>query len=302
MNGTISGRDADDYRAMTLIRRTEEAILDLFSQNRLSGTTHTSIGQEANAVGVIGQLDTARDHVISNHRCHGHYLAFGRPLGGLLAEVMGKATGVCKGRGGSQHLRHGNFLSNGILGGGSPIACGIAMTEKLNKGDGIVVSCLGDGSLGEGVVYESLNLASLWSLPVLFLVEANGYAQSTPTEKSVAGSIFGRAAPFGIEGSEITSTDVGEIREWGARAIEYVRRNRKPYWAVVHTCRLAAHSKGDDTRGGEELARLAQLDPLKILRPRINDEQAAEAEAWAVETVAMVLEEALSATDAELEG
>ena len=180
--------DVLDYRKMLLIRRTEELILRFFSEGKVRGTTHTYVGQEANAVGIIGQLDPQRDFVVSNHRCHGHYLAFGGPLDGLLAEIMGSRLGICGGRGGSQHLKFGHFFSNGVLGGGTPIGCGIALGEKLSKSTGIVVVCLGDGTLGEGVLYESLNMASLWSLPVLFLVENNRYAQTTPIALAVSGS------------------------------------------------------------------------------------------------------------------
>lgn len=269
------------YREMLLIRRTEEAILELFSIGKVSGTTHAYIGQEANAVGLIGQLDPEKDYVISNHRCHGHYLSFGGPLDGLLAEILGLEAGVCKGRGGSQHIKFGNFLSNGIQGGGAPIACGIALGEiKSGLRAGITVLCLGDGTLGQGVLYESLNLAALWNLPVLFLLEDNGFAQTTPVALGVAGSMVDRAAAFGIETGEIESTDAKEIYEFAAQAIEYVRTNGKPYWAVIHTCRLGAHSKGDDTRSCDEIETLRIKDPLSIQSRRLSEAELSEARAW----------------------
>ena len=196
------------YERMFFIRRFEETLLDLFSLGKLVGTTHTYIGQEANAIGVIDHLDPDVDTVFSNHRCHGHYLAFTDDAFGLLCEVMGKAPGVCGGKGGSQHLCKGNFYSNGVLGSIVPVATGIALAEK-RKGTGAVSTVfLGDGTLGEGVTYESLNIASLWQLPVLFVVENNHYAQSTPVELELAGSIAARGAAFGIETDELDTTDV----------------------------------------------------------------------------------------------
>ncbi len=291
-----------DFRAMLLIRRTEELVLRLFSEGKVSGTTHTYIGQEANAVGIIGQLTPRRDHVVSNHRCHGHYLAFEGPLKGLLAEIMGLANGICGGRGGSQHLKFDNFLSNGILGGGAPIACGLALGEKLGGSDGIVLLCLGDGTLGQGVLYESLNMAALWELPVLFLVENNRYAQTTPVELAVAGSIVERAAPFGIETSEIESTDISQLRAWGAQLIEYIHSRRKPFWGVVHTHRLSAHSKGDDTRSSEEVERCRRLDPLLIQGTRISDEEKLAAERWVQDVLAEALNSAEEMVVAETRG
>lgn len=269
------------YREMLLIRRTEETILELFSGGKVSGTTHAYIGQEANAVGLIGQLDSKKDYVISNHRCHGHYLSFGGPLEGLLAEILGLEVGVCKGRGGSQHIKFGNFLSNGIQGGGAPIACGIAMGgKKIGIDSEVAAFCLGDGTLGQGVLYESLNMAALWELPVLFLLEDNGYAQTTPKSLGVSGSMIERGKSFGIESGEIESTDVKEIYEFGAQAINYVRTTGKPYWAVIHTCRLAAHSKGDDTRSEEEINCLWEKDPLAIQRQLLTEAEENKAREW----------------------
>src|SRR3989304_4350572 len=180
------------YERMYFIRRFEETLLELFGQGKLVGTTHTYIGQEADAVGGIAHLDPGRDVVFSTPRCHGHYLAFTEDALGLLCEVMGKAPGVCGGKGGSQHLCKGNFYSNGVLGSIVPVATGIALPEK-GKGTGAVSTAfLGDGTLGEGGTYESLKLASVWKLPVLFVVENNHYAQSTPVELVLAGSITPR--------------------------------------------------------------------------------------------------------------
>jgi TPP-dependent pyruvate/acetoin dehydrogenase alpha subunit len=185
------------YREMLRIRRFEEKVLAEFSSGHFRGTTHTYLGQEAIAVGVIDGLGTD-DIVVSNHRSHGHFLAYGGNMHALFAELMGKSTGVCGGRGGSQHLHWNNFYSNGVLGGTSPIAAGIALSEKLRNRSTLTVLFLGDGALGEGVVYESLNMAALWSIPILFVVENNHIAQTTSIDLNLAGDITRRFDAFGI--------------------------------------------------------------------------------------------------------
>ena len=215
------------YERMFFIRRFEESLLDLFAQGKLVGTTHTYIGQEANAVGIIDHLERERDVIFSNHRCHGHYLAFTDDAFGLLCEVMGKAPGVCGGKGGSQHLCNGNFYSNGVLGSIVPVATGIALAEKKKRTGAVSTVFLGDGTLGEGVTYESLNMASLWKLPVLFVVENNHYAQSTPVELELAGSIPARAAAFGVETAELGDHGRrGDPRDGRARGREDPRDRR----------------------------------------------------------------------------
>ena len=181
-----------------LVRTVEQQLLALFSAGKLSGTTHTCIGQEMTAVALAASLDRAKDVIVSNHRCHGHYLAWTDDPDGLLAEVMGQGTGVCGGLGGSQHLSATGFFSNGIQGGIVPVAAGLAFAKKLAGSDGIVAVCIGDGTLGEGVVYETLNIASKWKLPLLVLLGNNLYAQSTSQTETLAGEICGRAAAFGI--------------------------------------------------------------------------------------------------------
>ena len=261
------------YERMFFIRRFEESLLDLFAQGKLVGTTHTYIGQEANAVGVIANLEPARDVVVSNHRCHGHYLAFTDDAFGLLCEVMGKAPGVCGGKGGSQHLCKGNFYSNGVLGSIVPVATGIALAEK-QKGTGAVSTVfLGDGTLGEGVTYESLNLASLWQLPVLFVVENNYYAQSTPVELELAGSIPARGAAFGIEVAELDTTDVEEIHEAAGRAVARIRETGAPFFLVLHTYRFSPHSKSDDQRDPAEIEERRKRDPLTVAGERLREQE-----------------------------
>ena len=169
--------NASAFHRAYLVRVVEQELLNLFAAGRLSGTTHTCIGQEMSAVALAAALDRGKDTVVSNHRCHGHYLAWADDPDGLLAEVMGKATGVCGGLGGSQHLSARGFFSNGIQGGIVPVAAGLAYAQKLAESGGIVAVCIGDGTLGEGVVYEALNMAAKWSLPLLVVLENNLYAQ-----------------------------------------------------------------------------------------------------------------------------
>ena len=269
-NQTINS--VDFYQDMFLIRTFEQGLLDLFSQGKLFGTVHTCLGQESDAVGVVGALQK-EDIVFSNHRGHGHYLMKTRDLDGLLAEVMGKETGICGGRGGSQHLcnREYNFYSNGIQGGIVPNAVGMALAEKTKKSDVIVTVFLGDGTLGEGAVYESLNLASLWALPVLFVISNNQYAQSTPVSLGVAGNIADRPRAFGIAVSELKVKNPEDVRTTAIHAIDEVRHNQQPYALVLQTYRLGPHSKGDDTRDPEEIEQHKALDPLLCLRATLDE-------------------------------
>lgn len=271
------------YSSMVLIRRFEERLLEEFQRGTLVGTTHAYIGQEADAVGIFSVTE-AEDVVFSNHRCHGHFLAYGGDVYRLAAELMGKATGLVGGRGGSQHIHWRNFYSNGIQGGIVPIATGMALAEREKRSGRIVLVFLGDGTLGQGVVYESFNLAALWKLPILFVLENNRYAQTTPVEKAVAGSIAGRFAAFGIATWERETSDVLEVRHLAQEAISYVRRGDGPAGLILHTYRFAAHSKGDDTRPPEEIARIRQFDPLTIHAARLTEaeRQRAEAEAQAI--------------------
>lgn len=280
---------AELYRRMFRIRLLEERLLDLFATGALVGTTHTCIGQEANAVGVIAHLDRERDIVVSNHRCHGHYIAFHDDLFGLLAEVMGRVDGVCSGKGGSQHLCAGNFYTNGVQGSIVPLATGMAMAEKRINGDTVVCVFIGDGTLGQGVVYECLNMVSLWSLPLLVVVEDNRIAQTTPRRLAVAGDIGARATAFGVESGAHATTDVRDVLDVAGMAVEYVRREQAPYFLVLETHRLRAHSKSDDTRDPVEVAAMAADDPLLVLAPSIPDSERVQLEAAAEAELAEVV-------------
>jgi 2-oxoisovalerate dehydrogenase E1 component len=260
----------DFYRALTLIRYFEQTVLDNFPKGVFQGTTHTYLGQEANAVGVLSQLQKG-DVVVSNHRCHGHYLACGGDVRALFAELMGRSTGVCGGRGGSQHLHWRNFYSNGVQGGILPIATGIALAEKqLNTGS-IAFCFLGDGTLGQGVVYEAFNMASLWGAPVLFVLENNRIAQTTPVELALAGEMTSRFAAFGIPVLELDTADVLAIQEAAGELVDQVRKEHAPRGLILHTHRFGPHSKGDDTRSPKEIEALKrEHDPLRIHTSRLS--------------------------------
>lgn len=248
------------------------------------GTTHAYIGQEANAVGILSVIEL-NDVVFSNHRCHGHFIAYGGDIRMLAAELMGKETGLCGGRGGSQHIHWRNFYSNGIQGGIVPCATGMAFAEKKKQSGQIVLVFLGDGTLGQGVVYESLNLASLWNLPILFVVENNLYAQTTHISLALAGSISARFEAFGIECIELESMDVLEIHHYASKIIESVREELIPKAFIIHTYRLCPHSKGDDFRDPKELEKYRSLDPLLVHGRRLAAEQRDGAESTCSELI-----------------
>lgn len=277
------------YKEMLLIRRFEERLLSEFSTGKLVGTTHAYIGQEANAVGVFDVINVD-DIIFSNHRCHGHYLAYGGDPYLLAAEIMGKKTGLVGGRGGSQHIQFRNFYSNGIQGGITPIAVGMALAEKQLQTDNIALVFLGDGTLGEGIVYESFNIASLWKIPVLFIIENNLYAQTTPIQSALAGKIIDRLTAFGIKAWEYNTTDVLKIREVSTEAVDYVRRSIQPAGLILNTYRFSAHSKGDDFRDKDEITSHQKIDPLIIHRVRLEIEECQKAE----EEVDHIIESAFS--------
>lgn len=244
-----------------LIRRVEQRLLDLYSQGLLFGTVHTCIGQELTGLAVDAFLEPG-DHVVSNHRCHGHFLARTDNVEGLIAELMGKSTGVCGGRGGSQHLCQDGFFSNGIQGGIFPVAAGLAYAQNVRGGDNLTVVFIGDGTLGEGAVYESLNLAAKWKLPLLIVLENNSYSQSTRQSETLAGDICARAAAFGVETFHTSTWDVEGLLAEVGRAATYVRDERQPAFLRIDTYRLAAHSKGDDDRDPQEVEEYRRRDPV----------------------------------------
>jgi TPP-dependent pyruvate/acetoin dehydrogenase alpha subunit len=257
-----SHKEIFDYRSLYRIRLFEETVLENFPKGIFFGTTHTCIGQEANAVGVLSSLQP-EDIVFSNHRCHGHFLAYGGDPRSLFAELMGKATGVCGGRGGSQHLQWRNFYSNGVLGGIVPVATGMALAEKLKGSQSAVVVFLGDGTMGEGVVYESLNIASLWKVPILYVLENNRIAQTTPIDLVMAGSLEGRFTAFGLPVRQLDTNDVLWVRTAAQELLSDIRQDCVPQVLILNTYRFGPHSKGDDTPGDRQRMR-AEHDHLQI--------------------------------------
>lgn len=268
-------------RKALLSRRTEERLLELFSSGEVSGTLHTCIGQEFSGAAVCSQL-REEDAVLSSHRGHGHYLSFTDDVDGIVAELMGKSSGCCGGLGGSQHLSRGNFYSSGVQGGIAPIALGHALARKRQGGGHISAVFLGDGTLGEGAVYESFNLAAKWELPLLFVLENNGIAQSTPLDDALAGDILPRAAAFDIRTERANTWDWEDLAGIARKSIDYVRKESKPLFLLVDTYRLKAHSKGDDTRPRTEVELFEKRDPLNILLADADPElQKLDAEAKA---------------------
>jgi TPP-dependent pyruvate/acetoin dehydrogenase alpha subunit len=279
---------------MCRIRRFEETILDKFATGVFHGTTHTYIGQEANAVAILSQIQDG-DAVFSNHRCHGHFIAYGGDMRGLFAELMGKATGVAGGRGGSQHVHWRNFYSNGVLGNAVPVATGVALASRMTGTQDIVVVFMGDGALGEGVIYEALNMASLWSAPVLYVVEDNGIAQTTPRSLAFSGDIGERFNAFAVPATEIISSDVEEIARISSGLLDEVRERSEPRALVIGTNRFGPHSKGDDTRPADEIeAMRATSDPIAIQGPRIPAEERRAIDARVEIEVAEAFEMALA--------
>ena len=229
------------------IRKVEEKFLSLFSEGKLNGTVHTCVGQEFSAVAFAGQLKK-KDFIFSNHRCHGHYIAFTGDTRGLMAELLGKASGASGGIGSSQHLCNNNFFSNGIQGGIVPVSAGYALGNKIKKNGAIGIVFIGDGTLGEGALYETMNIISKWEIPLLIVCENNFFAQSTPQHINLAGDIRARAAAFGIKTFKGDTWDPEFLMGESKKAIDYVRDETKPAFFLVETYRLNAHSKGDDDR------------------------------------------------------
>ncbi len=287
------------FRSMTLIRVFEERLLKLFADGKLMGTTHTSIGQEADAAAVLAAAEPS-DIVVSNHRGHGHFLAHIGDVTGLMAEVMGKPTGVCGGIGGSQHLCAENrFYSNGIQGGIAPFSAGLALAEKRQGRRTVVICYMGDGTMGEGAVYEALNMAALWGAPVLYVLEHNGIAQTTPTKIAHMGDFCERVRGFGVRTAELHYPWVDELQATAFDAISHCRTG-KPFFLLVRTQRLAAHSKGDDPRPKAELDALRARDPLPRLGATLSREEVEAAESEAARLVDAAYEAALAVPDVRL--
>ena len=276
-NVALPGIDRDDqgkprlpvdaaalYAFGHLIRGTEQLLLELFTKGLLSGTTHTCIGQELCQMAVVRALDHPDDVVLSNHRNHGHFLTYSGDFHGLVAEIMGRESGVCKGIGGSQHLAYRNFHSNGVQAGMTGLGVGLALAMKMRGQQSVVACIIGDGTLGEGLTYESLNLASIWGVPMLFVVENNGIAQTTRTSDTIGGSILARGAAFGLHTWHVDDSHP-EMFAQVEDVVRTVRSLGQPGFLVIDTMRLGPHSKGDDLRDDAEMASIRARDPLARL-------------------------------------
>lgn len=257
---------------MYLIRRFEEKVESLFMRGKIFGTMHLCIGQEATAVGAIAVLEPS-DKITSTHRGHGHSLAKSKDVNRMLAELLGKSTGICKGKGGSMHiadLESGNLGANGIVAGGHPLAVGAALTSQMRRLGYVVVCFFGDGASNEGSFHESLNLASIWKLPVVFFCENNQYGMSGPIKDMVnIDHIAERASSYGMPGVIVDGSDVIAVMNTTRDAVERARRGEGPTLIEAKTYRFKGHSRSDArkyrTREEEELW-MKERDPIKLYR------------------------------------
>jgi TPP-dependent pyruvate/acetoin dehydrogenase alpha subunit len=238
------------YRQMLRIRSFEEAANDLYRGAKMPGLTHLYMGQEGVAVGACEAL-RQDDFITSTHRGHGHCLAKGANVRRMYAELLGKEDGYCRGKGGSMHIadfENGNLGANAIVGGSAGIATGAAQSAKMRGTDQVVVCFFGEGALGQGLLYEVMNMAALWSLPVVYLCENNQYNEYTHFSETTAGNIVARAAAFGIPGEEVDGQDVLAVNEVLRRAVARARAGSGPSFVVANTYRYHGHHVGDVDR------------------------------------------------------
>jgi pyruvate dehydrogenase E1 component alpha subunit len=260
-------------RAMWRIRAFEERVGQLTRASEVHGLVHLSIGQEAVAVGVCSQL-TDDDAVYGNHRAHGHAIAKGVPLEGVMAELMGRDGGLCRGLGGSMHLvdvDHGFLGATGVVGGNVPLALGSALAGRLRGQDSVAVVFFGDGAVQGGIFVESVNLAALWALPVILVCENNGFAEFTPrSAHSTVERVADVVAPYGFERATVDGNDVDAVRRAFAGFLDAGRRGEGPFLLECLTHRLRGHYEGDPQRYREALAKeeWQQLDPIRRLERR----------------------------------
>jgi 2-oxoisovalerate dehydrogenase E1 component len=250
-------------RAMR-IRAVENSLLDLFQSGKIGGTIHTCIGQELSPAIIAGYL-VPEDFFTSNHRCHGHFIARTENWKGLVLEILGSRDGVCRGVGSSQHLAAKGFLSNGPQASLLPVGTGIAHSLRGQDEKPIVFSFIGEGTLGEGLVYESLNMSMVTASPQLFVCENNFYSQSTQQALAVSGEILARPQGFGMKTFSCNIWNPEELTKVIAESISYVRENQMPAFLLIQCYRLMAHSKGDDNREQSEVDFFRMHDPISIL-------------------------------------
>ena len=264
----------DAWRTMLVIRHFEETVTEMFSRGLVVGTAHFCIGQEASAVGAVMAL-RPDDLVTSNHRGHGHFLAKGADPKRLMAELLGKATGYARGRGGSQHVADfsiGFLGSHGITAGMIPVATGAALSQKLLDTGRVVVAFFGDGATGQGAFHEAVNIGAAWDLPIVYLCENNLYAMSTSVSDSFrVTSVAERAVAYGIPGVTVDGNDVEPVHDAVAEAVGRARGGEGPTLVEARTYRQCGHSKSDkcEYRADEEETLWLARDPVSILHDRL---------------------------------
>jgi TPP-dependent pyruvate/acetoin dehydrogenase alpha subunit len=262
------------YRRMRTIREFEDAVHEEFSAGNIPGFVHLYAGEEASGVGVCMHLDD-RDAIASTHRGHGHCIAKGCDLSGMMHEIFGRKDGLCGGKGGSMHiadLSKGMLGANGIVGAGAPLVCGAALTAKTLKTGGVGVCFYGDGASNQGAVLESYNLAKIWNLPMVFVAEDNGYAESTASSWSVGGSQVGRGTGFGIPSREVNGQDFFDVYEAAGEAIERARSGAGPTLLHMRLTRFYGHFEGDAMTyrlPNEVPEARANADPISLFRQRV---------------------------------
>lgn len=254
---------------MLRIRRLEEKSAELYSQGKIRGFLHLYIGEEAIAAGAIPLL-TLDDAIVATYREHGHALVRGMSAGTIMAEMYGKANGCCRGRGGSMHLFDAArrfYGGNAIVAGGLPLAVGLALADKMQQRQSVTACLFGDGAVDEGEFHESMNLATLWKLPVLFLCENNLYAMGTALNRHESQTeIFRKAEAYGMESADVDGMDVSSVRQAMRVAVNYVRAGHGPYLLEARTYRFRAHSMYDAElyRGHEEVEEWKKRDPIVL--------------------------------------
>ncbi|MCS5545038.1 MAG: thiamine pyrophosphate-dependent dehydrogenase E1 component subunit alpha [Gammaproteobacteria bacterium] len=268
------------YRQMLKIRKFEENVNQLYTTAKMPGLSHLSIGQEAVAVGVCESL-RSDDYITSTHRGHGHCLAKGAKTNLMFAELLGKASGYCSGKGGSMHIadqENGNLGANAIVGGSAGIATGAALSAKMRGTDQVAVCFFGDGALGQGIIYEVMNMSSLWKLPVIYVCENNLYTEYTHYTETTAGNIIGRAKAFHVHAEEIDGQDIRKVFSTTRKLVEKARSGDGPSFLLCKTYRYYGHHVGDINRTyyrskEEENEWKINRDPLKIFANwMINDQ------------------------------
>lgn len=291
------------YRRMKTIREFEERVHVEFAKGGIPGFVHLYAGEEASAAGVCMNL-TDDDKIASTHRGHGHCIAKGVDVKGMMAEIFGKRTGTCRGKGGSMHIADldtGMLGANGIVGGGPPLVCGAALAAKFKGNGGVAVAFFGDGASNQGTTFESMNLAAAWKLPAVFVAENNGYAEATSAKFSVAcGDVSTRAAGFGMPGVTVDGHDFFAVYAAMREAVERARRGDGPSLVEVKLDRFYGHFEGDNQnyRAPDEVKNIrATKDCLQRFRDRVTREHdIAPGELDAVDTdVARLIDDAVAA-------